>query len=215
MASLSADESDITLTWTEESGVDYYLAVNGTELTDTNDEPLKVNNGYKYAVDKAVTNYTFNLRSERSYSDGTKKEGTSNAAAVSIGGGESGELGDYESNPAEFVQYISNGTTFVKLFFSAPEPRKNAEGEVIETGAIEKYVVIDADTNAELAEINAGDTLVYEENFSSISDTRSVKIQAYKTVNGSDYRASTTPKAAVITPRCLSLIHISEPTRPY
>ncbi|MGN0107159.1 MAG: fibronectin type III domain-containing protein, partial [Hominilimicola sp.] len=180
-AQLNEDNTNITLTWTSEEDVKYYLTVNGTEIMNDVTSP------YNCTVEDGVTNYIFKLKAVKTYSDGGEGISESEPVTVSIGSS------TYLSNPPVITGTLSYGTQ-TKVFWTAP-----AEKQENETGEIEKYTVVIDGVESEA--ILAGDTLVYTIDFSSLTETKEVKINAYKTVNGNQF-CSAESDVWIVTPNC-------------
>lgn len=201
-AKLSEDNTKVTLTWTENSDLTYYLFVNGTK------QPNAVScgeNGYEYTLDSSVKNYYFMVQSAKTYSDDTEVTADSNVVNVTVSSGSGSETADpnYASNKPIISQYISDKISKVRIFWKAPE--EQLEGEV---GTITEYSVV-VDGTA-VGTVEADQALTYEiTGFSSVTDKKKVEIKAYKDISGTlVYAAASDP--AIVSPNCNLVVNDSD-----
>ncbi|MGN0107626.1 MAG: fibronectin type III domain-containing protein, partial [Hominilimicola sp.] len=183
-AELNSDKTAVTLTWTAEDGVSYYLTVNGEEIAEAVTSP------YEYTVLSDTTNYNFVLKAVKTYDDGGKGTAESDIVTVSTS-----DSGNYASAKPVITGTLSNGTTQVKVYWTAPVKGENETGDIYEYRA-----VIDGVEQEDSVAADA-EVLVYTVDFTNVTDSKTVEIRAYKSVDSSDFIAAVSD-SWVATPNC-------------
>lgn len=193
----SKDKNTVVLTYTPvEEGIEYYLIVNGDE-----DNAQLFTSGQSYDLSADIANYFFTIKAEKTYSNGVKTSAKSNIVSVNTNP-DPVDVSEYNSNAPEVTGSISNGTDKVKVFWNAPTPRKDEEGNVIEKGEIKcYYVYVDGEY---AASVNADAELVYEVDFagSAITATKDVEIKVVKSIPNNESAIVATSDKWVATPNC-------------